>query len=47
MAHGLFLTTRQRTKIANALANKMSTSKKLSQGQLFKIIQSGGYLGEF
>ena len=42
MPHGLFLTTRQTTKIRKAFANNMSTNIKLSKAQISKIIQSGG-----
>ena len=37
----LFLTTRQTTKIVNALANFKSTDIKLSKSQISKIIQLG------
>ena len=43
LPHELFLTTRQTTKIRNALANNVSTDMKLSKAQISKIIQSGGY----
>ena len=36
LPHELFLTTRQRKKIRNALANNMSTDTKLSKAQLCK-----------
>ena len=36
LSHELFLTTRQRKKIRNALANNMSTDTKLSKAQLCK-----------
>ena len=41
----LLLTTRQKTKLRNAFNNNMSTDLKLSKAQIFKIIQSGGFLG--
>ena len=41
----LLLTTRQKTKLINAFNNNMSTDLKLSKAQIFKIIQSGGFLG--
>ena len=41
----LLLTTRQKTKLRNALENNMSTNIKLSKAQLTKIIQSGRFLG--
>ena len=45
MPRKLFLTTRQKTKIRNAVANNMQTDIKLSEAQLPKLIQSGGFLG--
>ena len=39
------LTTKQTTKLRNAIENNMSTDIKLSKTQISKIIQSGGYLG--
>ena len=44
LPHELLLTTRQKTKLRNAL-NNMSTDLKLSKAQISKIIQSGGILG--
>ena len=41
----LLLTTRQKTKLRNALSNNISTDLKLSEAQILKIIQSGGFLG--
>ena len=41
----LLLTTRQTTKLRNAIQNKMSTDIKLSIAQISKIIQSGESLG--
>ena len=38
----LFLTTRQTTKIRNAFANNIITNIKISNAQIFKIIQSNG-----
>ena len=38
------LTTRQKTKLKNALNNNMSTDLKLSKAQNAKIMQSGGFL---
>ena len=43
----LFLTTRQATKIRNALANKKLTDIKLSKAQISKIIQLGGCFGSW
>ena len=45
LPHELLLTTRQKTKLRNALNNNMSTNIKLSKTQITKIIQSGGFLG--
>ena len=47
LSHKLFLTTRQKTKLRNAFANNMSPDIKLSQAQMFKITQSGGYFGSW
>ena len=45
LPHELSLTTRQKTKLRNALNNNISTDIKLSKAQITKIIQSGGFLG--
>ena len=46
LPHELLLTTRQETKLRNALNdNNMSTDLKLSKARITKIIQSGGFLG--
>ena len=45
LPHELLLTTRQKTKLRNAFDNNMSTNLKLSEAQLSKLIQSGGFLG--
>ena len=45
LPHESLLTTRQKTKLKNAFTNNMSTDLKLSKTQIFKIIQSGGFLG--
>ena len=45
LPHELFLTTRQNTKLRNAFNNNMSTDMKLSRAQIYKIIQSAGFLG--
>ena len=42
----LLLTTRQTTKLRNAIENNMSTDIKLPKVQVSKIIQSGGFLGK-
>ena len=44
--HKLLLTTRQNTKLRNALNNNSATDIKLSKTQIKKIIQSGGFLGK-
>ena len=45
LPHELFLTTKQRTKLRNAINNNMSTDIKFSKAQLKKLIKSGGILG--
>ena len=45
LPHKLLLTTRQKTKVRNALNNNMSTDLKLSKAQISTIIQSGRLLG--
>ena len=45
LLHKLFFRTRQKTKLRNAFDNNMSTDLKLSKAQVFKIIESGGFLG--
>ena len=44
--HELLLTTRQNTKLRNALNNISTTDIKLSKAQIKKLIQSGGFLGK-
>ena len=44
--HELLSTTRQNTKLRNAINNNSSTDIKLSKAQIKKIIQSGGFLGK-
>ena len=44
LPHELFLTTRQTTKLRNAIENNMSTDIKLYKAQISKIIQSCGFL---
>ena len=44
--HELLLTTRQNTKLRNAINNNSATDIKLSKAQIKKIIQSGGVLGK-
>ena len=45
LPHELLLTTRQTTKLRNAIENNMSTDIKLFKALISKIIQSGGFLG--
>ena len=45
LPHELLLTARQKSKIRNAFNNNMSTDLKLSEAQISKIIQSGGFSG--
>ena len=46
LPHELLLTTRQITKLRNAIENNMATNIKLSKAQISKIIQSGEFLGK-
>ena len=46
LPHALLLTTRQTTKLRNAIENNMVTDIKLSKAQISKIIQSRGFLGK-
>ena len=46
LLHELLLTTRQATKLRNAINNNMTTDTKLIKEQIKKIIQSGGFLGK-
>ena len=46
LPHELFLTTRQTSRLRNAIENNMSTDIKFSKAQISKIIQSGGFLGK-
>ena len=46
LTHELLLTTRQTTKLRNAIENNMSTDIKLSKAQISQIIQSKGFLGK-
>ena len=43
LPHELLLTTRQKTKLMNAINNNMPIDLKLSKAQMSKIIQSGGF----
>ena len=46
LPHKLLLTTRQNTKLRNAINNNLATDIKLSKAQIKKILQSGGFLGK-
>ena len=46
LPHELLLTTRQNTKLRNAIDNNLSTDIKLSRAQIKKLIQSRGSLGK-
>ena len=43
LPHELLLTTRQNTKLRNAINNNLATDIKLSKVQIKKLIQSGGF----
>ena len=45
-AHELLLTTRQNTKLHNAINNNSAIDIKLSKAQIKKLIQSEGFLGK-
>ena len=42
----MLLTTKQNTKLHNAINNNLATDIKLSKAQIKKLMQSGGFLGE-
>ena len=46
LPYELLLTTRQTTKLRNAIENSMSSAIKLSKAQISRIIQSGGFSGK-
>ena len=46
LPHELLLTTRQNTKLRNAINNNLATDVKLSKSQIKKLIQSGVFLGK-
>ena len=46
LPHELLSTTRQNTKLRNAISNNLATDMKLSKAQIKKLIQSGGFLGK-
>ena len=43
LPHELLLTTRQKTKLRNAIKNNLSADLKLSKTQISKIVQFGGF----
>ena len=45
LPHELLLTTRLKTRLRNTFNNNMSTDLKVSRAEIFKIIQSAGFLG--
>ena len=45
LPHELLLTSRQNTKLRNAIKNNLATDIKLCKAQIKKLIQSGGLLG--
>ena len=46
LPHELLLTTKQNTKLRDAINNNLATDIKLSKAQIKKLIQSGGFLGK-
>ena len=46
LPHELLLTTRQNTKLRNAINNNLATDIKLSKAQIKQLIQSGEFLGK-
>ena len=46
LTHELLLTTRQTTKLRNAIENNMATDINLNKAQISKIIQSRAFLGK-
>ena len=46
LPHELLLTTRQNTKLRNAINNSPAIDIKLSKAQIKKLIQSAGFLGK-
>ena len=46
LPHELLLTTKQNTKLRNAINNNLATDIKLSKVQIKKLIQPGGFLGK-
>ena len=46
LPHELLLTTRQNTKLRNAINNNLLTDVHFSKAQIKKVIRSGGFLGK-
>ena len=46
LPHELLLTTRENTKLRNAINKNLATDIKLSKAEIKKLIQSGGFLGK-
>ena len=46
LPHESLLTTRQNTKLRNAINNNLATDIKLSKAQIKELGQSGGFLGK-
>ena len=46
LPHKLLLTTRENTKLRNAINNNLATDLKLSKAQIKKLMQSEGFLGK-
>ena len=46
LPHEFLLTTRQNTKLRNAINNNLATDIELRKAQIKKLIQSGGFLGK-
>ena len=44
LPHELLLAIRQKTKLRNAFNSNISTDLRLSRVQIYKIVQSGGFL---
>ena len=47
LPYELLLTTRQKTKLRNAIENNLQTDIKLIKAQISKIIKSGGFLAKY
>ena len=47
LPHELLLTTKHKVKIRNIFNNNMSTDLKLSKAQIFKIVETGGFLDHY